>query len=313
MISLLDDVAILHYEDNIRLADSGKAVSNDEARSALHHLREGVLNLDLGSRIYRGSSLVQDKHRRQAEHYARNAEQLLLTLGKASAVLADDRVVSLRHSLDEAVRVGSLGGGDYLLVGGVRLAHDDIVADSSGFQPGFLKHHAVAFTQAAARYIPDIAALHADGTAVYVVEAHEQVDYRGLSAAGGTYDGNALTGLYCKAEVLDELSVRDIGEGHVVQLYAALYVGELYCVCRLLNLGLFLDEFKQARSAGKRILKLSDNSGDLVERLGVLIRIGKAAGELTYSERRRSTCGGNTHQRAAQRNSGVDNAVHESG
>lgn len=38
--------------------------------------------------------LVQDKHRRQAEHYARNAEQLLLTLGKASAVLADDRVVS---------------------------------------------------------------------------------------------------------------------------------------------------------------------------------------------------------------------------
>ena len=37
VIALLDDVAVLHNEDDVGLADGGQAVGHDEARAALHH------------------------------------------------------------------------------------------------------------------------------------------------------------------------------------------------------------------------------------------------------------------------------------
>ena len=80
VVSLFDDVTVFHDEDNVRFANGGKAVCNDETRPAFHHLRKGVLYLYFGTGIYRGSRFVKYQHRRQAEHYAGDAEKLLLSL-----------------------------------------------------------------------------------------------------------------------------------------------------------------------------------------------------------------------------------------
>ena len=182
-------------------------MSNNEAGSAVHHLRKGVLNLDLSSGINRGCSLVQNKHRRQAEHNAGYAQKLLLTLRKASAVLGYHGVVTLRQTLYEAVRVRRLRSRNDFLVCGVGLAHYNVVADSSGAQPGFLKDHTVAASQAVSGRIPYICALDCNGAAVDVVESHQQVDYSSLSAAGRTYYSDTLTRLNTEVQSLDELSV----------------------------------------------------------------------------------------------------------
>ena len=46
---------------------------------------EGLLNLQLGARVDGGRRLVENQHRRQAEHHAGDAQQLLLPLRELAA------------------------------------------------------------------------------------------------------------------------------------------------------------------------------------------------------------------------------------
>ena len=50
--TLLDDVAVLHDQDHIRIADGGKAVRNDKAGPALHQMIHCLLDQNFGSGIY---------------------------------------------------------------------------------------------------------------------------------------------------------------------------------------------------------------------------------------------------------------------
>ena len=44
--------------------------------------------------------------------------------------------------------------------------------------------------------VTDVSSVHADTPAVHVIETHQQIDDRGLAAAGGSHDGNSLTGFH---------------------------------------------------------------------------------------------------------------------
>ena len=65
---------------------------------------------------------------------------------------------TLGQAADKAVGVGSLGGGDHLIHGCVRLAVGNVLPHRTGTQPGVLQHHAVAAAQGGAGHIPDIGA-----------------------------------------------------------------------------------------------------------------------------------------------------------
>ena len=93
-------------------------------------------------------------------------------MGEVATVLGDDGVVPLGHPLDEAVGIGRLGGGDHLLLGGLRVAEEEIFPDGAGAQPGLLEHHAVVPAQAPAGDIPDVRAVHGYAPGGHVVEAH---------------------------------------------------------------------------------------------------------------------------------------------
>lgn len=138
---------VLHDQNDIGTLNGGEAVSDDEARAPFHHLSEGFLNLQLGARVNGGGRFVKNQHRRQTEHDARDAQQLLLSLRKLSAGFADDGVVALRKPLDEAVRVAGFGGGDNLLLRRVRLAHGDVLANRTGRKPSVLQDHADILAQ----------------------------------------------------------------------------------------------------------------------------------------------------------------------
>ena len=93
------NLSVFHDEDQRSVADRGQTVGNDETRSALHQLVKRLLNLQFGTGIDAGGRLVEDQHRRQAEHDTGDTKKLFLPL--ADAVFAENRVKSLRQTLDK--------------------------------------------------------------------------------------------------------------------------------------------------------------------------------------------------------------------
>ena len=189
MGSLSHDVAVPHHQNQVSLPDGGQPVRHDKGGSPLHHGVERLLNLQLRPGIDGGGSLIQKQHGRQAEHDPCNAQKLLLSLRQASAGLPNHRVIPLWQPLDEAVGVRVFRGGDYLVVRRVRLSHGDILPDGSGLKPGILQYHS------------------------RVIEAHQQIDERGLSAARGAANGDVHTRLYRQVKAADQRFLRGIGEG----------------------------------------------------------------------------------------------------
>jgi len=173
--------------------------------------------------------------------------------------------------------MAGLGGGDDFLIRRVRLAHGDVLADGSGGEPRILQNHADVFAQAAARQAARLVAVHADFTGIHVVKAHQQVDHRRLAAAGRADDGDALAGLNVQREILDQLTIRGVGEIHVVDGHRAVGTVDLLRVRRIGRLRGLVDQFKDAPRAGQRVLQLRHHAGDFVERLGVLVGVREEA------------------------------------
>ena len=80
MFALLHNIAVLDDQDNIGITDGGQAVSDNEARSALHQVEHGVLDEDFRPGIHRAGGLVQNKNLRIGQERAGNGQQLFLTL-----------------------------------------------------------------------------------------------------------------------------------------------------------------------------------------------------------------------------------------
>ena len=58
----LDDIAVLHNQDQIRVLDGGKPVGNDETGPASHQVIHSLLNPGFGSGIYGTGGLIQDQY-----------------------------------------------------------------------------------------------------------------------------------------------------------------------------------------------------------------------------------------------------------
>ena len=81
MITLLNDISVLHHQDQICILDSRKSVGDNKAGSALHQVIHGLLDLHLGSGIYGRCGLIQDQNLIVRQDRPCNGEQLLLALG----------------------------------------------------------------------------------------------------------------------------------------------------------------------------------------------------------------------------------------
>jgi len=70
--ALLHNVATLHAEDEIRIADGGEPVRNDEASAPFHQGVHRLLNEQLCTGIDGAGGLVKDQHFRVGEDGARD-------------------------------------------------------------------------------------------------------------------------------------------------------------------------------------------------------------------------------------------------
>ena len=305
--ALLDDLAVLHHQDDVRLADGGQPVGHDEAGAALHHLGEGFLDAHFGAGVDRAGGLVQNQHGGQAEHHPRDAQKLLLALADVAAVLGQDGVVAGGQPLDEAVGVSGFGRRHDLLAGGVGAAVGDVLPHGAGPQPGVLQHHAVAAPQRGAGGLADVGAGHPDAAAVHVIKAHQQVDEGGLAAAGGAHDGHTLAGLDVQAEVLDQGPVGQVAEADVLQRYPAVRL-QNGRAGRFGGLVPGVQQGEHPRRAGQSVLQLGHDARYLVERLGVLVGVAQKDAQLADGD-----APGRRVERAHQPHAGVDDVVHKAG
>ena len=87
---------------------------------------------------------------------------------------------------------------------GVQPSVRDVVADAAVEQPGVLEDHAEARPQLVPGELADIVAIERDATRVHVVEAHQQIDQRGLAGPGRAHDGDRRARLRRQGQVRDE-------------------------------------------------------------------------------------------------------------
>ena len=76
--ALLDNVAILHKEDEVGVSDSRETVGDDKAGPALHEVIHRLLDAHLGAGVDRARRFVENEDFRVGEDGACNGQQLLL-------------------------------------------------------------------------------------------------------------------------------------------------------------------------------------------------------------------------------------------
>ena len=180
VFALFDDMAALHDEDDIRLADGRQAMRDDEARAPPHHGGERLLDLQLGARVDGAGRLVQNQHRRQRQHEPRDAEQLPLPGGESCARVGQGRIIALRQARDEAVGMGGLRRGLDLGLRGLRPCQRDVLAHRAGLEPGVLQDHTEVLPEAVARDAAHIVPV--DGSEIGKAEAVKQICAQNASA-----------------------------------------------------------------------------------------------------------------------------------
>ena len=248
--------------------------------------------------------------RGQAKHDARDAEELLLPLRKTAAGFADIGIVAVGQAADEAVSMGGLCGGDYLLFRGVRAAHRDVFAHRAAPQPGILQHHAEAGAELRTGHAPRFRAAEQDLSALNIIEAHDQVDQRRFAAAGRADDRDALPAFNFQRKIADQLAFGRVGEIDVPEFERG-GAGLLRGMLRQGGIGRLLgriDELEKPLRTGKGALQLRNDAGDLVEGLRVLVGV---------TEESRKPADGqpaaDDAQRAEHRDAGVDDRIHKAG
>lgn len=101
VIALLDDLAVPHHKNDVRVADRRQPVRDNETGLARHQFVEGRLNLELRAGVDIGRRFVENQHRRVDQHDSGDAEQLLLPLAEVAVV--NDRIQPLRHLMNKGI------------------------------------------------------------------------------------------------------------------------------------------------------------------------------------------------------------------
>ena len=188
----LNDAALLQNHDAVCIADGRQAVGNDKAGAAIHQAVHAPLDQRLGAGINGGGRLVQDQHRGIGNRGAGNGQQLALPLRQVCTVVGQHGVVAIGQTLDKAIGIGQLCGGNALLIGGIQAAVADVLHDRAGEQVGILQNDAQRAAQVVLFDLADVDAIIPDLAVCDIVEAVDQVGDGRFAGTGGADKGDLL-------------------------------------------------------------------------------------------------------------------------
>jgi 1,2-diacylglycerol 3-alpha-glucosyltransferase len=173
--ALLNDLAITNDDDPVRIADGGQAVGDDKTGASLHQAQQRLLDPGFGARVHAGGGFIEDEDAWVSKHGAGDREQLALSLAEVAGAFGEPGLISLRHLLDEMIRIGQLGGFDTFLVGGVEPPVANVFHDGVGEQEGILQYNAEFLTQIIPGDVTDVTPVDGDAAGVDFIEAGQQL------------------------------------------------------------------------------------------------------------------------------------------
>src|SRR5580693_2334668 len=140
MSSLFRDHPTAEDNDRVGIANGAETVGDGDDGPSLHEALQCFDHESLGFRVESSSGLVEDENRRVANDGAGNSDALTLAPGKSKPSLADHRVVTVRHSGNEFVRVREFRRFLDFLLSGAGPAISNVVAYRSPEQHSVLQH-----------------------------------------------------------------------------------------------------------------------------------------------------------------------------
>ena len=235
-----------------------------------------LLDQHLGAGVHRAGGLVQNQDVRIGEERAADGHQLAFALAELGGFILEFGVIPVGQAAHELVHMAGLGAFDHpLLADGLALvqAVEQVLADRAVEQPGVLQNHAEVLTQIVAGDVARIHAVDGNRPALDLVEAHEQVDQRGLAGAGRADDGDRLAGLGLQRKILDQRFGRIVAELDMVEPHQALDVLDVLGVLAFGHLLGFVQELEDAFGRSQGALQDRGHRAQLAQRLGELTRI----------------------------------------
>lgn len=148
-----------------------------------------------------------------------------LPLTKTTAVTFQNRIVSLRQHPNKAVRISQLCRCDAFLIGGVRVSVTQIFHHRSCKEVHLLQDNAQAAAQVGFSDLIDVDAIIADLAILNVIKAIDQIGNGCLPCARCPNEGNFLSRLCIKGNVMQNGLVRCIAKIHMVKHNAPLQLG----------------------------------------------------------------------------------------
>ena len=271
MRTAFHDVAMVHDQNHVRIADGGQTVRDHERRTVHGQRVHGLLNQLFRTRIDRRGGLVENQNRRILNHGSRNGEQLLLTLRKRGLVVKHC-VIAIRQRHDVVVQPHGLACVLDLLVGDVRLRIRDVFTHCSMEHPRILQYHGELVMHVPAWHGLRIHTINRNRTARNLIETHQQIHHRGLAGTGRTNNRNLLTGLHRSGEIVDDRLARIVTELHMTELNVTAHRFAVHAEQRLLvgfvgHLRLF-KEAEHALGSGRATLQVLECLRELGKRLG---------------------------------------------
>jgi hypothetical protein len=194
MGAVLRDCAFVQYYQPGGVAERRQPVRDCEGRAVLRQFLQRVLHQGFRFGVQRACRLVQYQYFRVVQDRAGNRYALPLAARKRVAVLAHLGVVPVRQLHDELVRVREFRRRDNLLSACARLRVGYILVNRAGEQERFLKNRADLRTQVILVIILYIYAVNLNIARIHVVQAHQQIDKRGLADAAFAHYADKLAG-----------------------------------------------------------------------------------------------------------------------
>ena len=160
-------------------------------------------------------------------------------------------------------------------------------------------------------------AVQRDGAAVHIVEAHEQLDHRGLAGAGGADDSNLLAGLDIAAEIVNNCLFLRVAEFDMVEGDLTVNVGGVGAMGRvsLLILLRFVQKLKDAFGGGSHALQHIGYLRQLLDGLGKVLDVLDKGLNITDGDGARGgkDAAHNGHRHIAEVAHKVHDGLHQAG
>jgi hypothetical protein len=260
------DPPAVEDDDLVRERDRRETVRDDQRRPALHHLAQAGANAGLRRCIDRGGGVVEDKDPRVDREGARDRDPLPLSARERDAALADHRLVPLRQSLDEFVRLREPRDALDLLVAHVGTTEGHVLAHGRGEEERVLRDDPDLAPQRGERDVADVDAVHEYAPRVDVVEARHERGERRLARARVADQRHRRPGLEVEVELLENRAAGQVRERDVLEADRAVARRQVAGAGRVGDLLRLVEHLEDSLARRGRTLRLADPHAEGAER-----------------------------------------------